>query len=212
MKKIAILDFGLGNVRSVSNALRAIGVEAVITRDATEIARAEALIIPGVGAFPHGMKNLKTMGLIDVLHQFINSGRSILGICLGMQLFFERGLEHEFTEGLGILSGSVEIIPINLSEGRLPHIAWSVVEATEFGAKNIFKNMSTEEMRFYFIHSYAATNISDQNLSALVEYGGHKMVAAIQQDNIWGVQFHPEKSGPTGLRVLKNFIDSIDKG
>jgi glutamine amidotransferase len=210
MKKIVVLNYGLGNVRSVSNALLAIGAEAEVTCDEHEIAQAVGLIIPGVGAFPQGMANLTESGLIEVIHKFIDSGRPVLGICLGMQLLFEKGTEYEMTQGLNLISGAVELIPVKPEEGRLPHIAWSTIKPTDLGRQTMFAGMSDKEMRFYFVHSYAATRVVAEDLSATVDYMGHEIVAAIQKKNVWGTQFHPEKSGPSGLRVLRNFISSVD--
>ncbi|QWD00747.1 imidazole glycerol phosphate synthase subunit HisH [Polynucleobacter paneuropaeus] len=205
MKKIAILNYGLGNVRSVSNALRAIGSDAIVTRDKNEIIKAGGLIIPGVGAFPHGMSNLRELDLIETIYRFIDSGRPVLGICLGMQLLFDRGAEHQPTDGLELIPGSVERIPIKSIEGRLPHIAWSKIQPSELARHTMFAGITDEEMRFYFVHSYAAVEVTPQYLAATVDYMGHHMTAAVKKNNIWGMQFHPEKSGSSGLKVLKNF-------
>ena len=209
MKKIVVLDYGIGNVRSVKNALLAIGAAAEVTRDRHAIKLADGLIIPGVGAYPDGMKNLTELGLIPVIRKFADSGRPVLGICLGMQLFFGRGTEYRMTQGLSLITGSVEIIPVKPEDGRLPHIAWSPVKSTETGSQTMFAGMSEKEMRFYFVHSYSATGVPARNLSATVDYMGHEIVAAVQMKNVWGTQFHPEKSGPSGLRVLQNFISII---
>jgi len=211
MKKIIVLNYGLGNVRSVSNALQAIGVSSEISRDKQVILQADALIIPGVGAFPQGMSNLAQFGLIEVINQYINFGGPVLGICLGMQLLFERGSEYNISQGLSHLSGSVEIIPVKSEEGRLPHIAWSSINPSELGRKTMFAGLADNKLRFYFVHSYAATQIDTKNLSATVNYLGHEIVAAVQKENVWGTQFHPEKSGPSGLHVLQNFIKHAEK-
>jgi glutamine amidotransferase len=211
MKRIVVLNYGLGNVRSVSNALRAIGAEADVSCNERDIALADGLIIPGVGAFPHGMANLTESGLVDIVHEYIDSGRPVLGICLGMQLLFEKGAEYQMTQGLNIISGSVEIIPVKPEDGRMPHIAWSTIKPTEIGAQAMFAGMSDKEMRFYFVHSYAATEVQAQNISATVDYMGHEIVAAVQKKNVWGTQFHPEKSGPSGLCFLRNFILNADE-
>lgn len=210
MKRIVVLDYGLGNVRSVGNAIRAIGAEAEVTRNDRIIAEADGMIIPGVGAFPDGMANLTDLGLVEVIHKFIDSGRPLLGICLGMQLLFEKGVEYQMTQGLSLISGSVEIIPVKPEVGRLPHIAWSTIKPTEIAAQTMFAGMSDQDMRFYFVHSYAATGLQAQNLSATVDYMGHEIVAAVQRKNVWGTQFHPEKSGLSGLQVLRNFILKAD--
>lgn len=207
MKKIVVLSYGLGNVRSVGNALRAIGANADVSHDEHSIMQADGLIIPGVGAFPHGMANLVESGLVGVIRKYIDSGRPVLGICLGMQLLFDKGTEFVPTDGLGLITGSVDIIPVSPDVGRLPHIAWSTICPTEQGRQKMFAGLTDSEMRFYFVHSYAATGVKPDNISATVPYLGNNIVAAVQSSNVWGTQFHPEKSGPSGLHLLKNFIN-----
>ena len=206
MKKIAILNYGLGNVRSVCNAVVTCGAEAEISFDKNCIMTSDGLILPGVGAFPQGMSNLLNGGLDEVIREYIATGRPVLGICLGMQLLFDRSMEFIETKGLGLINGSVEIIPIHPHIGRLPHIAWSEVTPSEEGRQKMFEGLSENEMRMYFVHSYTATSVSLNNISATVSYFGNKIVAAVHSGNIWGTQFHPEKSGPNGLHLLKNFI------
>lgn len=208
MKKIVVLNYGLGNVRSVSNALHAISADPDVSCDESKIKQADGLIIPGVGAYTHGMANLYESGLIPVILDFIDSGRPVLGICLGMQLLFEKSSEFGMTDGLGFIPGIIDRIPVTPEQGRLPHIAWSTVSPTEIGRQSIFYGLDDKEMRFYFVHSYAATRVKEENLSATVMYMGHEIVAAVQKNNIWATQFHPEKSGPSGLSVLKNFISN----
>lgn len=208
MKKIVVLSYGLGNVRSVGNALRAIGANVDVSHDEHSIMQADGLIIPGVGAFPHGMANLVESGLVGVIRKYIDSGRPVLGICLGMQLLFDKGTEFVPTDGLGLITGSVDIIPVSPDVGRLPHIAWSTICPTEQGRQKMFAGLTDSEMRFYFVHSYAATGVKPDNISATVPYLGNNIVAAVQSSNVWGTQFHPEKSGPSGLHLLKNFINN----
>lgn len=208
MKKIAVLRYGLGNVRSVVNALRAIGANADVSHNEHNIMQADGLIIPGVGAFPHGMESLAKLGLVGVIRKYIDSGRPVLGICLGMQLLFKKGTEFAPTEGLGLIFGSVDIIPITPNEGRLPHIAWSTISPTEQGRKKMFAGLADSKLRFYFVHSYAATGVQPDNISATVSYLGNDIVAAVESGSIWGTQFHPEKSGPSGLHLLRNFISN----
>lgn len=208
MKKIVVLNYGLGNVRSVGNALRAIGASADVSHDERTIMQADGLIIPGVGAFPHGMANLVESGLVGVIRKYIDSGRPVLGICLGMQLLFDKGTEFAPTDGLGLITGSVDIIPVSPDVGRLPHIAWSTICPTEQGRQKMLEGLTDSEMRFYFVHSYAATGVKSDNISATVSYLGNNIVAAVQSGNVWGTQFHPEKSGPSGLHLLKNFINN----
>jgi glutamine amidotransferase len=207
---IAVLNYGLGNLRSVSNALRMVGADPVVSSDAAVIESADALVIPGVGSFPHGMTRLSKSGLIPVITDFVASSRPVLGICLGMQLLFERGSEFEWTAGLGFLPGTVELLPITRSEGRLPHIAWSDVTPAESTRHGMFSGLSDDELRFYFVHSYGATGIHPDDLGGTAQYLGHDIVAAVQHGNVWGTQFHPEKSGPSGLQLLRNFLSRTD--
>jgi glutamine amidotransferase len=207
IKKIAILDYGLGNVRSVNNALNMLGASPQVTNDKLTIMQSSGLIIPGVGAFPQAMMNLSAMGLNDVIHGYIKTGRPVLGICLGMQLLFEKSCEFGITDGLGLIPGQVELIPVLPSEGRLPHIRWSHIIPSEDSRQTMFKELSDDEMRFYFVHSYAATGVLHECISASVAYLHHNIVAAVQHENIWGTQFHPEKSGRNGLRLMKNFVN-----
>jgi glutamine amidotransferase len=205
---IVVLNYGLGNVCSVVNALRSAGANAEISNDEHIIMRADGIVIPGVGAFPRGMANLLSSGLVGVVKKYVDSGRPVLGICLGMQLLFERGTEFTPTKGLNFISGSIDIIPVPPDGGRLPHIAWSYISPTNQGRQKMYARMSDAEMRFYFVHSYAAMNVDPEKVTATVDYLGKTITASVQSGNIWGTQFHPEKSGPSGLNLLKNFIDN----
>ncbi|MEC4721339.1 imidazole glycerol phosphate synthase subunit HisH [Noviherbaspirillum sp. CPCC 100848] len=205
MKNIVILDYGLGNVRSVTNALSAVGANPLISNEESAL-HADGLIIPGVGAFPHAMERLKAAGLVDLIHRFIENGKPVLGICLGMQLLFEKGSEFVNTEGLGIIVGSVDRISIPYDRGRLPHIAWSKVVQTQPVGEILFSGLNEDELRFYFVHSYAAAEVPTENIIGLTTYMGQRVVAAVRRGNVWGTQFHPEKSGRSGLQILKNFV------
>lgn len=207
MKNIVILDYGLGNVRSVSNAIRTLGSKATISNDKSITMKAEGLIIPGVGAFPTGMKNLEKNGLVTIIEQYNNTNRPILGICLGMQILFEHSTEFVSTKGLGLIQGEIKKLPIKPEEGRLPHIAWSKVAWSDASENCMFDGLEDRDRRFYFVHSFAAYNLRDQDRCGTTNYLGHEIVAAVRKDNIWGTQFHPEKSGPNGLHLLKNFIN-----
>lgn len=206
MKKIVVLDYGLGNVRSVANALRTIGADPEVTREPAALAAADGLVIPGVGAFPRAMENLVQAGLVGRIMDFVASDRPVLGICVGMQMLFEAGLEFGRTPGLGLIPGSVEKIPVLPTEGRLPHIAWSTVTATPQGRAALLAGLTDAEMRFYFVHSYAAVGVPAEALVATADYLGHRITAAVQRGKVFGTQFHPEKSGPSGLRLLANFV------
>ena len=208
MKQIAVLNYGLGNVRSVSNALAGVGAKAYLTDDPRTIQVADALVIPGVGAFPKGMECLISSGLNEEILNYALSGRPILGICLGMQLLFKSGNEFVSTKGLGLIDGDVSKIPLAPHIGRLPHICWSEVNPTCHGAETIFKSGKGQKNKFYFVHSFAATAVPTESIGATVRYCGLEIIAAVQKGNIWGTQFHPEKSGRNGLELLRGFVES----
>jgi len=210
--KIVVLDYGLGNVRSVGNALRLLGAAVDVSRDLATIDAADGLVIPGVGAFPQAMQNLSEAALIEPIRDYMRSGRPVLGICLGMQILFDRGTEFTSTDGLKLIPGVVDRIPIPAGEGRLPHIAWSAVKRPDSGRNVLLGNLAPEELRFYFVHSFAASTVPAQFVTGTATYLGRSIVAAVESGNVYGTQFHPEKSGPSGLKVLGNFISSCQRG
>lgn len=207
LKTICVLDYGLGNVRSVSNAINAVGATALISKRPQEVINADGLIIPGVGAFPRGMGCLKNEGLVEVIAEFVVSHKPVLGICLGMQMLFKTGMEFEKTEGLGLLPGKVDKLQLLQNDARLPHIAWQKVQAPNGVSTPIYQGLNEDQMRFYFVHSYAASDVPNEYISGITNYEGCRFVASVQSHNVWGTQFHPEKSGFSGLKVLSNFID-----
>ncbi len=206
MTTIAILDYGIGNIRSVSNALAALGASSEITRDPARIAAADGVILPGVGAFPAGMELLHQTGLVPEIHKYVQTGKPFLGICLGMQLLFDRGTEFGDTKGLGLIPGVVDRIPVAPGQGRLPHIAWTQVARNSAVPDVMFEGLDDAACRFYFVHSYTARDVPAAFVTGSVAYLGHPVTASVQRGNVWGTQFHPEKSGPSGLKLLTNFI------
>jgi len=201
---IAIIDYGMGNKHSVYNALKYIGVDAFISRDAHEISKAERIILPGVGAFGAAMENLEKLGLRDILHEeVIIKGKPFLGICLGMQLVAENGNEKGLFQGLGWIAGEVLKLQPEDPGIKLPHVGWNDVELLK--DSDLFKGLK-KERAFYFVHSYAMQLKDSQNLVAESDYG-IKFTAAVQKDNIFATQFHPEKSQKNGLTVLENFVN-----
>lgn len=211
MKKhmsIVIIDYEMGNLRSVQKAIEKMGGNAVITSDKTQIAAAAKLILPGVGAFGKAMENLKKLSLIETLKNKVQSGTPLLGICLGYQILFEKGFEKGEHEGLGLIKGLVKILSVG--EGRdphllkIPHMGWNQINIQNKNSK-LFKNISANDY-FYFVHSYYSTQVDESFSAAKVNYGT-PFVCAIEKDNLFGVQFHPEKSSDKGLQILKNFIE-----
>ena len=198
---IAIIDYDAGNLRSVEKALLSIGEETIVTRKHDEILAADKVILPGVGAFGDAMRKLKEYGLVDTIHEAVDSGKPFLGICLGLQLLFRRSDESDGVEGLSILPGEILRIP-DAPEIKIPHIGWNSLEVSE-GAR-LFRGLG-ENPYVYFVHSYYLKADDDSIVAATAEYGGTFIHASVQKDNVYACQFHPEKSGSVGMQILKNF-------
>lgn len=197
MKYTAIVDYGVGNLKSVSNAMTYIGQRTLVTGDAEELERADAIILPGVGAFPDAAGKLRELGLDRVLLD--QAGRKpILGICLGMQLLFDQGKEGRICKGLGLVSGSVERIQ---TEYKLPHIGWNSL--TFQNNSPLFHGLDNGAY-VYFVHSYCGCAAQEEDVIARTQYGP-SVVAAVSRNGVYGCQFHPEKSGEVGLEILRNF-------
>ncbi|BCZ49025.1 imidazole glycerol phosphate synthase subunit HisH 2 [Clostridium gelidum] len=204
---IAIIDYNMGNVASIENILRKIGIEAIITSDPSVIRQADKIILPGVGSFDYGMKNLNDLGLIEVLKEkAIESNTPLLGICLGMQLLTE-GSEEGTLQGLGFIKAHTKKFEseYNGEKLRVPHMGWNYIYPKSNAG--IFKN-SLDNMRFYFVHSYYVECENEKDVLATTEYG-NKFASIIGKDNILGVQFHPEKSHKYGMNLLKNFVEMV---
>ncbi len=198
MANIAIIDYGAGNLQSVSNAFKYIGADNMITSDADEIRRADALLLPGVGAFPDAMAALNKSGLIPVIRQEATK-KPFLGICLGMQVLFSKGFEGAETDGLDLLPGRVEKIKTDL---KLPQIGWNSLDIIK--PCPLTAGLSGGEY-VYFVHSYRAIADNRDDLCAVCDYNA-EITAICARNNLFGCQFHPEKSGDVGLQILKNFV------
>lgn len=197
--RVAIVDYGMGNLASVQKALNFLKTDSVITSDPAEIAKCSSIILPGVGSFYQAMKNLREKGLDKVLtEEVIGSNKKFLGICLGMQLVFENGTEPEPCKGLGWLKGT--IVKFKAGHLRVPHMGWNNIRVVN---NAYYKELNSYD--FYFIHSYHAVPEDREVIAATVEYGS-EIVASVQHKNIFATQFHPEKSQVAGLQVLKNFL------
>ena len=196
-----IIEYGVGNVFSLVSSLKRIGEEAAISSDRKIISEAERIILPGVGAFPDAMARLRESGVADVIKEEVKKDKPFLGICLGMQLLFERSYEYGENEGLGLIKGEVralsEALPKNLV---VPHMGWNGLNFKK--ESPIFEGLS-EGSEVYFVHSFAGFNC-EESLIATAEYG-IEVTAAVNKGAVYGVQFHPEKSGDTGQKILKNF-------
>jgi imidazole glycerol-phosphate synthase subunit HisH len=196
---IAILDYGMGNLRSVEKALERAGATAVRTRDHDEIRAADGAVLPGVGAFPKAMGNLRELEFDVLIGELLAAGRPMLGICLGMQLLFEATSENEGAWGLGLLGGRVERLP---APGlKIPHIGWNEVRWTR---RTALTEGLPDTSPFYFVHSFAPIAISEDDVLGTSSYG-EPFVCAVEREPVYGVQFHPEKSSTHGLQLLRNF-------
>jgi len=193
MPSIAIIDYGLGNVRSIANALETVGARSLLTRDQSVILAADGVVLPG--------------DLCDTLHRLKAVGKSLIGICLGMQMLLETSEEYGVHEGLGIIAGEVVRMPVT---AKLPHVGWNEIAEPASGVwrDTIFYNVK-EASSLYFVHTFAAVPTDAAQILTITEYGGHVFASSLQSGNFYGCQFHPEKSGEIGLKMLKNFVEML---
>lgn len=209
----AILDYGVGNLFSVRRAVEEIGGKVVITSSPKILEKATHLILPGVGAFPSAMKKLNDLELVDPIMEFARSGKPILGLCVGMQLLFEKSTEFEITNGLGLIPGVVKSFKENSnfkSGTKTPHIGWNnlTFPATNSTLQNVvFRHLKSDES-FYFVHSFHASPSNEDDIVAVTEFGDIWFCSVVGRNNIVGLQFHPEKSGKAGLSIIQGFLDT----
>ena len=201
---IAIVDYGVGNLFSLKSSFAAIGADAVVTGDADVLRRADRILLPGVGAFGDAAEKLRATGLDAVVIEQAGTGKPLMGICLGMQLLFDRGFEYGEHAGLGLIPGAVrpiaDVIPAGL---KIPHIGWNALHFS--GEKSPLFRYIKEGDCVYFVHSFYAADC-DESVIATAEYGA-PLTAAVQRGKVCGCQFHPEKSGPVGLNILRAFCE-----
>ncbi len=201
---IAIVDYGVGNIFSLYSSFKYIGAEVVLTSDPEEIKKADKIILPGVGAFADAAKKLRDSGLADVVAEEAKNGKPLLGICLGMQMLFERSFEYGEHKGLGLIKGDIVsmegVVPENY---KIPHIGWNGLHFPKEKSK-LFKYIDENDC-VYFVHSYYGSNC-ENSVIATTEYGA-ELTAAVADKNVFGVQFHPEKSGDVGMKILKAFCE-----
>lgn len=198
---IAIVDYGIGNLHSVSKAIERLGYDYTITGEREEILAAEGVILPGVGAFGDAMNHIREGGMDHIVHEVADSGKPLLGICLGMQLLFTEGEEYGIHQGLDILPGRV----VRFAEGdyKVPHMGWNQLEYKQPDhalVRDLYAGHA------YFVHSYHVLPAQQDDLIAVTEYGGQQVTAIVGRNNVYGMQFHPEKSGELGKLLLRNFL------
>ncbi len=201
---IAVIDYGAGNLQSVVKAFQYLGVETSVTADPAELRRADAAVLPGVGAFGDAMCCLQKSGLVNPVFDFIDSGKPFLGICLGLQLLFESSEEAPGIHGLGVLEGTILKIPAETGL-KIPHVGWNSLNIRK--PDGLFEGLNSNPYA-YFVHSYYLKAEKAEIVSATVDYGV-RIDAAVQRENLFATQFHPEKSGKAGLQMLKNFTQQI---
>ena len=197
---IAIIDYGMGNLRSVQKALEFVGQNAVITDDISVMEKADKLVLPGVGAFGDAIATIRNKGIDKVIYDGVNKDKPFLGICLGMQMVFDKSYEYGEYKGLGLIPGTIQLLPDNVKK---PHIGWNNLNIKM--REPLFENVG-ESPYVYFVHSYYLQAENENDVAATTEYITH-VHASVEHDNIFACQFHPEKSGDVGLQILKNFCE-----
>ncbi|MBR2646404.1 MAG: imidazole glycerol phosphate synthase subunit HisH [Clostridia bacterium] len=201
---IAIIDYGVGNLFSLHSSLKKVGAETIVTSNAQVIKNADKILLPGVGAFEDAVKKLRNSGLDEVVKAEVKKGKYLMGICLGMQMLFEKSYEYGEHEGLGLLKGGVVPMKGYIDDSlKVPHIGWNALHYQK--PHFLFKDCKENDC-VYFVHSYFASNCAD-SVIATAEYG-KELTAAVAKDNVLGCQFHPEKSGDVGLKILKAFCEA----
>lgn len=199
----AILDYGVGNLFSLISSFEQIGEEAVVTTDGSVLEQADRIILPGVGAFRDAAEKLRASGLVPMLRRLISEGRPVMGICLGMQLLFDKSFEYGEYEGLGLLHGEIRPIAASVKDLKIPHMGWNALQMRQ-PKHGLFRYLNDGDY-VYFVHSFYAADCED-SIIATSEYG-IPITAAVAKGNVMGCQFHPEKSGEVGLKILRAFCE-----
>lgn len=205
--KISIIDYGVGNLHSLIKGVQQFTKNVQVTDEAEEIETSSALILPGVGAFAAGMEGLEVRGLVNKIKEAAQSGKPILGICLGAQIMLSMGFEFGEFAGLDLISGKVVEFPVLPEAEKIPHMGWNkIYSGPNDNWENSILNNIAQNSSVYFVHSYILEPKDKTSILAMANYGGYEFCAAIRRENIFGLQFHPEKSGEVGLNIIKNFI------
>ena len=206
--KIVIIDYDVGNVRSMINAFKKVGVNPILSNNEEEILSADGIVLPGVGAFAHGMENLNKYNLVNTIKKYTNTNKPFMGVCLGMQMLLDESEEFSQTKGLGLISGKVIKLPTkNKSHEKLPHVSWNeIIEKRTKWNNTILKNIE-QQSDVYFVHSFITDLKNEDEVLSTTQYSNYEFCSSIKKDNIYGCQFHPEKSGEIGLRIIENFVN-----
>jgi len=210
MKYISVIDTGINNLRSIIGAVNHLGFKTMITNDKDKIMNSAGLILPGVGSFPAGMKKLKDSGLDTIIKRYFKKDKPILAICLGFQMLFSSSNEFINTKGLNILNGKVKSLKSLNTNKIVPNLGWNILNYKKNKNNDLFKKVNLKPS-IYFIHSYYVEAKSINYITSTISFGGKKITTSIQYKNLYGVQFHPEKSGHNGLKIIKNFLTQTEK-
>ena len=206
--KIAILDYDIGNVQSIINAFSKFSVDTILTRSKSEILDSDGLVIPGVGSYSIGMENLRKYSLDKIIYKYVDLNKPILGICLGMQVLMDESEEFGYTKGLGLIKGKVDKIKIkDKNNFKLPHIGWSNLFNTKKHWDNTILEGINKNDFFYFVHSYCVQPSNPENILSETSYSNYNFCSVLKKNNIYGTQFHPEKSSTKGLEIIENYIN-----
>ena len=206
--KIVIIDYGIGNIKSLINSFDQNIVNIVISNEKKEILGSNGIILPGVGAFSEGMRNFNKFGLKPILDEYLDSGKPLLGICLGMQMLFESSEEFGHGKGIGYIQGHVKKLERKI---KLPHISWNEVRPRDLSWNGTILDGVQINSDFYFIHSFVPQPKKTSNILSLTNYHNIEFCSSVKKNNIYGTQFHPEKSGPNGIKLMSNFINICKK-
>ena len=205
--KIVVIDYDIGNVKSIINAFKFNKCNVYLSRERNEILSADGLILPGVGAFSQGMSNLKKYNLDTIIKEYSKLNKPLLGICLGMQMLMEESEEFGLNKGIGLIRGNVIKIPINNINVKLPHISWAELKKSKIKWSDSILNNIRENSQMYFVHSFVCNPKNESEILSKTIYDGTEFCSSLKKGNIFGCQFHPEKSGKIGLNIIKNFIN-----
>lgn len=208
MKYIAVIDMEISNIKSIVAAIRYFGFDTIITKNENMILNSSALILPGVGSFPAGMKILKKNKLDLTIKKFIKTKKPVLAICLGYQLLFSSSMEFKYTKGLDILKGKVLSLKSLKTKRFTPNIGWNLIGVKKDKNNTLFSKLNSK-IAVYFVHSFFVKTEKKNLETSTIDFGEKKIVSSIQDKNLFGVQFHPEKSGKDGLKIIKNFLNKI---
>jgi imidazole glycerol-phosphate synthase subunit HisH len=204
---IAVINYGVGNVRSIVNAFENQGAKILLTRDKNQILNSDGIVLPGVGAFSYGMESLNRHDLVSIIEEFAKLNKPILGICLGMQMLFEESEEFGVTSGLGLIPGKVVKLLTNDSDiEKIPHVSWNELSKVKQNWSGTILDEIKEGSDMYFVHSFIVQPENKTSILSVTEYSGHIFCSSVKRGKIYGCQFHPEKSGNIGLKVINNFI------